>query len=370
MAVLWIAIIAGWLTLAGPPPALAQDEGAGVESSGAAAKPDTARADWLSREGWRLWQSGEPAAAIAKFEEAVEIQPDLTNAWNGLGWARFNGGDSEAALVAFEKVIELEPKHMAALNGLGQVHLSWREYEEAEKHLKRASRNASAAWWGLAKLYLLTGEYSQAQRWIRKAMTQSPGDASLKQMMAAAKAKNLDPALRAQIEGPGKPSGNGTAQGWVLFNQGKWSAAEKAFTKAIEADPDDMAAHNGLGFALLNQGEAEQAKPHFEKCLEANKSAAGPMNGLARCLKAEGDDENAIDVWLKMQELHPGVNAATVGLATTWLELENYRKALPYYERLVESAPDNAMFKQGLAAAKAGLTESSSSTKAPEPSEE
>ena len=68
-----------------------------------------------------------------------------------------------------------------------------------------------------------------------------------------------------------------------------------AFEQALEADPDDAAAHYGLGFCLLNTGRVADAKPHFEKALQAMPDGAGPMNGLARCLKAEGDVDGAIE---------------------------------------------------------------------------
>ncbi len=108
----------------------------------AAPPPAQADAAALNAEGWQLWQAQNFSEAATKFAGAVEQDPKLTEAWNGLGWARFNGGEAEAAVEAFEKCIELEPKHPAALNGLGQIHLMWREYDAAEKYLKKASPSA------------------------------------------------------------------------------------------------------------------------------------------------------------------------------------------------------------------------------------
>ena len=71
-------------------------------------------AEELTAEGWQLWQRQKFAAARESFEEAVELDPEASNAWNGLGWASFNGGDFETGLSAFEKCVELEPEHPAA----------------------------------------------------------------------------------------------------------------------------------------------------------------------------------------------------------------------------------------------------------------
>ena len=86
-----------------------------------------------------MFQQGKFADAVKKFEEAVALDPDAANAWNGLGWSRFNSGNREAAIEAFEKCVALEPSHPAALNGLGQVYLSQREYDKAEKYLLKAA---------------------------------------------------------------------------------------------------------------------------------------------------------------------------------------------------------------------------------------
>ena len=357
-----VAVLAGWLTLAGQQ---AADSSAGGSQTTAAPAGQTLdedarieRGEELAQQGWLLWQEGKMGEAAAKFDEAVAMDADNANAWNGLGWARFNGGDSEAAVPAFEKCVELEPEHPAGLNGLGQVYLSWGEFEKAEKYLVKAAPKASAAHYGLARLYLLTGDYEKAQRWIRRSLREQPGDETLKAMLAAARKKQVPDELKQQIAPVGKPekspSGDAAAAGWRLFNEGKFRSAERSFRRALAKDPENLAAMNGLGFILLNSGRTAGAKEYFEKYLKIEPDSPGPMNGLARCLKEEGKVDEAIALWEKMYEKYPGPNAAAVGLAMTYLERNEHAKALPYFEELVKSQPDNEEFKKGLEAAKQG----------------
>jgi Flp pilus assembly protein TadD len=364
-----VAVLAGWLTLAGQQ---AADSAAGGTRSGASqtatapAQPALdedariERGEELAQQGWQLWQERKMGEAAAKFEESVAMDAENANAWNGLGWAHFNGGESEKAVPAFEKCVELEPEHPAGLNGLGQVYLSWGEFETAEKYLTKAAPKATAAHYGLARLYLLTGDYEKAQRWIRRAMRGQPGDETLKAMLVAARKKELPAQLKEQIAPIGKPdkspSNDAAAAGWRLFNEGKFRAAERSFKRALAKDPENLAAMNGLGFILLNSGRTAQAKEYFEKYLKVEPEAPGPMNGLARCLKEEGKVDEAIALWEKMYEKYPGPNAAAVGLAMTHLERKEHAKALPYFEELVKSQPDNEEFKKGLEAAKQGGT--------------
>jgi pentatricopeptide repeat protein len=359
-----LAVLAGWLTLAGEPQQAGSSAGGSPSGATTAAEQPLdedariERAEGIAMEGWQLWQLRKLAEAAAKFEEAVALDPENANAWNGLGWARFNGGESEEAVPAFEKCVELEPEHPAGLNGLGQVYLSWGEFETAEKYLTKAAPKASAAHFGLARLYLLTGDYEKAQRWIRRSLREQPGDETLKAMLAAARKKQLPDDLKQQIAPVGKPekspSTDAAAAGWRLFNEGKMRSAERSFRKALAKDPENLAAINGLGFILLNSGRTAQAKEYFEKYLKIEPDSPGPMNGLARCLKEEGKVDEAIALWEKMHEKYPGPNAAAVGLAMTYLELKEYDKALPHFEELVKAMPDNEEFKKGLEAAKKG----------------
>lgn len=326
----------------------------GGQPSGQAA---TARAEVLATEGWQLWQNRQFAAAADKFEDAVKLDPQAADAWNGLGWSRFNGGESEQALAAFEKCVALQPRHPAGLNGLGQLYLSWKQYAEAEKYLLLAAPQAPAAAYGLARLYLLQEKFSEAKPWVEKLAAQTPADENIKRMLKSVKEGKLDEALRRALEPPGKPKTDSAdaARGWTMFRQGRMRTAERLFRRAVEADGENLSALNGLAFCLLNQGNHEQAQPLFEKCLAMEEDAAGPMNGLARCLKASGKVDEAIKLWERMVELYPGPNAAAAGLARTYLEQKEYAKSIKYFEVLVEANPGNEQYQNGLKNARAGL---------------
>jgi Flp pilus assembly protein TadD len=100
----------------------------------------------------------------------------------------------------------MEPDHPAALNGLGQINLMQRKYDDAEKYLLQASPQAPAAWYGLARMYLLQGKFDQAEKWAQKLVNSGQADEVAKQMLAAAKSKQLSDELRASIEPPAPTS--------------------------------------------------------------------------------------------------------------------------------------------------------------------
>ncbi|MBC8108921.1 MAG: tetratricopeptide repeat protein, partial [Anaerolineae bacterium] len=163
---------------------------------------DIRRSIELNAEGWKIWQQQQFDQAADVFQQAVEINPTNSNAWNGLGWSRFNSGEPDQAEVAFNKVLEIDPKHPAALNGMGQLALTRGKTDEAEKWFLKCGETAPAAWYGLARLYLAQEKFEESEKWVQKIINgkQTGGqDEYVQRMLAAAKAKHLDDDMKAQL---------------------------------------------------------------------------------------------------------------------------------------------------------------------------
>jgi predicted Zn-dependent protease len=72
------------------------------------------------------------------------------------------------------------------------------------------------------------------------------------------------------------------------------------------------------------------------------------------CYKRQGKVDEAIELWKKMLEQSPGASSGAYGLAETYLERNEFDKALPLYEKLAKEMPDNETVQAGLARAKEG----------------
>ena len=68
--------------------------------------------------------------------------------------------------------------------------------------------------------------------------------------------------------------------GIVLYNQGKYEAAEAHFTEALRLNPGYADAHNNLGNVLYAQGKYEEAEAHFAEALRLNPGYADAHNNL------------------------------------------------------------------------------------------
>ncbi len=71
--------------------------------------------------------------AIEGYREAVEADPSLAIAWNGLAMALDRQGDLDAAIEAARKLVELEPDEPLSHTSLSMIYMRKGMVPEAEE---------------------------------------------------------------------------------------------------------------------------------------------------------------------------------------------------------------------------------------------
>ncbi len=92
---------------------------------------------WFS-EGLELLNLGEPRAAVAWFERALEVAPDFADGHVGLGIACAIDSRIYPALDHFERAAELEPWNFFAHFKLGQFYFKLRVPQKGYAEMSRA----------------------------------------------------------------------------------------------------------------------------------------------------------------------------------------------------------------------------------------
>ena len=169
---------------------------------GAAPKADPAVDAY--NEGASLANAGDNAGAIAKFNEALKIKPDLTAAWIALAKVSLKTKDYPKAIEAANKVLEIDNED-------------------------------TDMWSVLAQAYAATGDKAKA---------------------AEAKAKLP------------KNAGDLFNDAAKLINSGNDPEAEKLLKQAISADEKLTVAYYELGMIYVRAGKSPEAKTYLEKYLE------------------------------------------------------------------------------------------------------
>ena len=83
----------------------------------------------------------ETAHAVAEYEAALKLSPDLPDLYLGLGTVYWVAGDWDRAEPPLRKALELAPSLVAASYELGDVHVQKRQWEAAVRNLQPALRD-------------------------------------------------------------------------------------------------------------------------------------------------------------------------------------------------------------------------------------
>jgi len=86
----------------------------------------------LYKQGFNHFANDEVDEAIALYRQAIEADPGLAIAWNGLSIALAQKGDFPEAITAAEKLIELEPEDALSHTNLSRILMQNGKIPEAE----------------------------------------------------------------------------------------------------------------------------------------------------------------------------------------------------------------------------------------------
>ena len=94
--------------------------------------------DPLFQTGLQLIAEDEPAAAIEKLNQVIELRPEFAEAWNNRGNAYSVLGEEDRALADYERALTLNPYEFGTLESIGEIWINRRDYRKAAEYFRRA----------------------------------------------------------------------------------------------------------------------------------------------------------------------------------------------------------------------------------------
>jgi len=90
-------------------------------------------ADQLISEGWKEYSAGNYDDAIAKYQQALDLDEDSvgSEAYNGIGWAKARIGRLLESMESFKEAVAKNPANTDAHAGLAGMYLADSDYERA-----------------------------------------------------------------------------------------------------------------------------------------------------------------------------------------------------------------------------------------------
>ncbi|MGB7442146.1 MAG: tetratricopeptide repeat protein [Coleofasciculaceae cyanobacterium] len=234
--------------------------------------------------GYSLYQLGQYEEALASYEKALEIKPDLHEAWYNRGVALYKLGRYEEAIASYEKALEIKPDNYAAWNNKGNALGELGRYEEAIASYERA-------------LEIKPDNYAA---WNNR--------------------------------------------GNALGELGHYEEEIASYERALEIKPDDDTAWYNKGIALSELGRDEEAIASYEKALQFKPDDDAAWYNKACCYALQNQIDLGLENLQKAINLNPEENRE---MAKTDSDFDNIRalgQFLKYQLALEQVQPDRILY--------------------------
>jgi len=300
-----------------------------------------------------LWRQ-----AIAKAQEAAEIDPEAPEVWKTLAEIYTTTGWWSRAEEAWKKYLALanadDTEPLAeALRALGFLSYQRGDVQAALRYFERSialdPNNEEALAW-LGRIYMELGDGTKSAAYWQRAAAINPSP------------RNLYFAKQAEkMAAYGTEAVRAFYRGYAAWEKKDYATAIASFETAVRLAPNWAEAHRWLARSYMEAGMPAKAIPHWEKVIEL----AGPSPDVQHFLKlakeAAGVGLSAADaffkgiaaydagkieeaeLWFKRAtEADPSYVKAWRWLGRVYYETGRYAEAVKAYEKAVELDPNDS----------------------------
>ena len=254
--------------------------------------------------GYEYSISSQPEQAIAEFQAAIELKPEIALAHillgktylslveaeeahesfltastlepanpvvhNGIGWSYYQLGKYDLAKNEFLEALNIDPQNLEAHLGMGLVYLNLWNLEESRRELQGVidiSPEIPDAHLGLGTLQFIAGNYDSATKSFDMALKLNPNT------------------VDAYVY-----------KGIMLYRQDKYSEAESAFNAALKIVPNHYDALSGLGDLRIAHYDFKGGMNYYDKAIASNPDRVDAYLDKAGILGQVGEYDDAISL--------------------------------------------------------------------------
>jgi tetratricopeptide (TPR) repeat protein len=134
------------------------------------------------------------------------------------------------------------------------------------------------------------------------------------------------------------------ALSWMAHGQaGHWRDSETLFARALEVNPENAVAHNGLADLLARQGRVEEATPHYEEAVRIEPHSNYARGKLAAIQVRAGRMEQAVKLYREAVSVAPNDARLRIKLATLLAGLGEHEEAEALFSEALSQEPGQAV---------------------------
>jgi tetratricopeptide (TPR) repeat protein len=272
-----------------------------------------------------MLESGDRKASLVLFEELLKEPVAEPAARMGLGRIAALDGQHKAAIAHFERAVELYPELGAAYYSLARSYRAVGRDADAARALDQHRRHGPR-WPGIPDPVL---ESVSSLRDDERA--------TLAKGVALADAGDVPAAIAAHEAALERDPSLAQAHVNLLSLYGRtknWTKAEEHYRAAIAGGLDTASVHYDYGVVLGLQQKWAEAEAEYRRALAVNPLHANALNNLGQLLERRGEYQAAAAEYRRAVEAQPSLRIARFNLGRMLLVLDKAPDAILEFEKL------------------------------------
>lgn len=261
-----------------------------------------------------LLQMNQPSRAIELIQQAIEIDPESSEAHLALGIIYFGmreqDGMRELALTQFTEALALDPDQPEALQYAADLNFQLGRFGEAAGlfgRLRKLNPSSIRAHYFEAQALIELREFDRAMTVLEDGLSIRDDIPDYILMLAR-----------------------------LYQGEGEWEKAEALFRRALENGPEPRL-NEGLARTLVMLGKGEEAVPILERMAEIFPAESEIRLDLARAYRLSNRLEQAAETLEKLQAVDPDDVWVNYEYASVMILMGEREKAAATLERLLDS---------------------------------
>jgi tetratricopeptide (TPR) repeat protein len=301
--------------------------------------------------------------AADTYERILSIKPEYTTGLYTLARLYQELNMPASAIIVYEKITEKIGYDFDVLNKMYEIYINYKDYEKAAVVLENITQidpYNSEIRKILASMYIKSEQLDKAQRIYEELFVLNPGDKSIQTELVRIyfKRNESDKAFERFAEMTGKDSlgfWEKIQVGELYYNlisqdMSASGIARNIFFNLKDHYPDEWIPYYYLGaIDILEKKEGYSAS--FDKALERADTARDAYFNIGFTYFQKGENEKAGDIFDKGLLKFPSDYRFNYFKGLILQRMNNEREAVAYFERALESVPEDIVILSALALA-------------------
>jgi tetratricopeptide (TPR) repeat protein len=319
-----------------------------LQATSAFAQGQTAKdADRLFARGLELHQAGDILGAIDAYKAALAIAPTRPDALSNLGAAYVRLGQFDDAIKQYEAALQADALNHAVRLNLALAYYKSARPNDAIPHLKRvisSDPEAKNAYLVLGDCYLQTGQEKELVSLLKPREQMFGSDLAFAYLLGTALLR-LDDVVAGQeyvnrVFGAGESAEAHLLLGIAHFGQHDYRAAKTELEAALKLNPKLPTANSAYARTLMLLGEPDAAERAYRRELEFNPNDFDANLQLGNLRKSAQRFAEASTYLERATLIRPTDLSARRLLGSLRLQTGRNEEAVTLLESVAKEAPD------------------------------